>query len=1602
MSGTDGSGISRLNRMKVALNNMLDSVNNVNVGLMRFTNPGGPILYPVSYIDAADSEVLTEKVPEVQVNLIGSANDAAELRCVDVGTCSTFEPEVGSMDLTAPKLEVTGVSGFGTTGSIDVQIAESSDDAESTGPSNMYTTSTDLDMSTNGAGADNRIGLRFQKLDIPPKATIIHAELDFYAVETLSTASTLTIRAHNVDDSPTFPSSSGADDIESRLASATSASVDWTGISPWAVGDRYQSPELKSVVQEVVSRPGWLPGNDLSFLITGTTGSARRAGTYDDLPARAAVLRVDYAVGDSGIQRIGLRFEGVNVPQGVDILNAWLELTPTEDTDVDMKFKIYAEDTGFSKPFSTTPYDISSRLGTSEEQWDLQQSNAGDVWAQDNPEITPNLKSVVQQVVDRGDWCGGNAMTFFLMWDGNRGPRTIHSFDGDPSKAPKLRIDYDQGSLPGLSPGEGCMIKTTQAQIKASKDDAEQRTDQSSVTTSSSDLDMMDVSGGKKITVGLRFQDLPIKQGAVILSAELEFTAKESHSTPADFFIYGHATDDADEFTAGAGKDVKSRTKTSDATKVNWVVPSWSAGETYATPDISGMVQEIVDRGGWTDGNDMAFILTGTGVRKAYTNDKGGAGKAAVLRLTYQGEIGSDTITDTVTVRQRLKDIIADLDNNGGTPIVDTLYEAALYYRGEDLEYGDTRNNRAYTRVSHPASYTGGTVDRDSKCTDANLNDESCKTEKINDDPIYTSPIESQVCQSNFIVVLTDGQANNNHSQGLVKAMTGDSSCIDTFSNGDDVLSGDECGVELTKFLNENDQSKVEGKNVVTTYTIGFNFTSQFIKQLATDGGGSFFEASTADELTAVFNQILDDVLDRTTSFAAPALSVNAFNKLFHRNEVFFSLFTPGRDTRWEGNVKKYQLCERTVPLPDPPGPDIPADCSVLGEVLDFSSPRKPAIGGDERIADDAKSDWTTTADGPEIMEGGAGNKVPTHVDRRIFTYTGSGAPSGVDLTTGTAHKVQDSNTDITVALLGGTTVAGPDFMSAADRTKVINWMRGMDTMDEDLDGDETDDRYAFHDPLHSSPVAVTYGGDDANPIIKLFVGTNDGGLRMINTYNGTEEWIFFPQQVLSGQRKLMNNPLTDHFYGIDATPTIWINDENFDGVIDPLVDANLDGTKEFVRAIVGMRRGGSNYYAIDATPTSKLTSPAPVNGVNPKLLWRIDGGSTDFPQLGQTWSQPKITMMKKGTTVAGQTILKRVMVFAGGYDQPFQDDNYGPSSPGNAIYVVDPEDGSRLFWISGDDHGGSEGVVIPDMTYPIPSDLALMDADGDGATDRIYVGDTGGQVWRVDIGADVTDSAGFKATVGKLATVADQFELEDQRKFFYPPDVVRVEDSYYSSDANYDLVTIASGNRSHPLNSDVQDRFYAFRDVHQAALVDGDPLLTSDDDGLADGYTTLQGKTVAIQPGDLFDVTDINDPTGTDLTDLKAANGYFIDLEGLGEKGLSSPITLGGTVFFTSYTPEDVLSLSDCSLAEGGGTVYAFNVLNGAAAYNWDGIGDDTNLAKSDRTQTLGAGIPSSAVPIFQEEGISILIGGGGGAKTLDPDIELPRERTYWGHEDS
>lgn len=136
-----------------------------------------------------------------------------------------------------------------------------------------------------------------------------------------------------------------------------------------------------------------------------------------------------------------------------------------------------------------------------------------------------------------------------------------------------------------------------------------------------------------KYMVGLRFQSIAIPQGATITEAYVTFTASSDKSDATSVRIYAEDTDDASSFSS-SDDDLSDRTKTS--TYVDWKISSWDKKERYNTPDIKSVVQSLVKRSGWSNGNDMNIIFTLTdGERKAYSHDDDDE-KAPILVIKYE------------------------------------------------------------------------------------------------------------------------------------------------------------------------------------------------------------------------------------------------------------------------------------------------------------------------------------------------------------------------------------------------------------------------------------------------------------------------------------------------------------------------------------------------------------------------------------------------------------------------------------------------------------------------------------------------------------------------------------------------------------------------------------------------------------------------------------------------------------------------------------------------------------------------------------------------------------------------------------------------------
>lgn len=387
---------------------------------------------------------------------------------------------------------------------VDVRVSAGANDAEQrVNDGYMYLGSTDLELVTDPdiTNGLQSVGLRFNVVDIPQGATITNAYLEFQVDETSSENTSLVFRGHAADNSEAF--TNAAYNISNRPK--TSASVSWNNISAWnTVGAKVQSPNLVSVIQEIVNRGSWASGNSLSIIINGSgrrVSTAFEAGspsapllhvvylpliaTNTPIPPATATptpppdtyvvdVRVNAAAHDAeervsdgfvyldssdlelltdpgitnGVQSVGMRFTGVNIPYGATITNAYLEFQVDEATNENTSMVFYGQDTDNAGAFITAAYNITGRTKTSASvNW-----NNVPAWNTVGDRAqSPNLASVIQEIVDRGGWSSGNSMVIIV--DGT-GRRVSTTYEAGPSTAPLLHIEYvpTGGPMPTPTP----------------------------------------------------------------------------------------------------------------------------------------------------------------------------------------------------------------------------------------------------------------------------------------------------------------------------------------------------------------------------------------------------------------------------------------------------------------------------------------------------------------------------------------------------------------------------------------------------------------------------------------------------------------------------------------------------------------------------------------------------------------------------------------------------------------------------------------------------------------------------------------------------------------------------------------------------------------------------------------------------------------------------------------------------------------------------------------------------------------------------------------------------------------------------------------------
>ena len=192
-----------------------------------------------------------------------------------------------------------------------------------------------------------------------------------------------------------------------------------------------------------------------------------------------------------------------------------------------------------------------------------------------------------------------------------------------------------------------------EVRVAASSDDAEEGVANSMDLTSSHlhrDLELVVEDVIQQ--VGMRFTGVTIPQGATIADAYVQFQVDETSSGTSALTIEGEAADNALTFSA-TPSNISLRSRT--AAGVAWAPTPWqTVGETGSnqrTPPLTAVIQEIVNRSGWTSNNALVLLLTGTGTRIAESFN-GVPGAAPLLHVEYHTNpptVDADTSTVTVT-----------------------------------------------------------------------------------------------------------------------------------------------------------------------------------------------------------------------------------------------------------------------------------------------------------------------------------------------------------------------------------------------------------------------------------------------------------------------------------------------------------------------------------------------------------------------------------------------------------------------------------------------------------------------------------------------------------------------------------------------------------------------------------------------------------------------------------------------------------------------------------------------------------------------------------------------------------------------------------------
>ena len=770
------------------------------------------------------------------------------------------------------------------------------------------------------------------------------------------------------------------------------------------------------------------------------------------------------------------------------------------------------------------------------------------------------------------------------------------------------------------------------------------------------------------------------------------------------------------------------------------------------------------------------------------------------------------------------------------------------------------------------------------------------------------------------------------------------------------------------------------------------------------DGAVFFFDATDPDKLKTSLDYALKLVSGQAGNNATSSPNL-PFTGASLGKQIYIGNFNPPKNggVVWPGDLMMFGTIEdsqRNISIINQSG--VPLSTSGQG-------------------LDDTTAQWSAL----KMLTSGAPNVLWSN--RKLLTRI----PGGSTLT-----PFKDTGTDYTATTTGLKNFVGISSLVAgsAAQQSLIQYAAGANLGDLDVSGRPKSNRgNIMGDIINSAPAAIEYTWSDVSgslvsyPRLKaqvdaggnrfriILVGTNQGWLHAFGEVTRTENatkgdpttplivkgdveelWAFMPTDFLSNLNYITvtNNP---HRFMVDGTPAIYHLDLAPttggipNGVVDRLTNAN--GMTERAIAVIGLRKGGRSYYALDI-----------LDPFNPALKWSlvpdeaaafsnvsagVDLGSVQniMTKMGFSSATPAIGRVQFGATstdpatvaYSGGSIRDAVFL-GGGFSVPEIEANFtGTPLMGRSVLALDVYTGAVLAAADLTDATIGGSTVGPVGAGLIPFEYIL----NSGMAQRAYFLDYKGGLWAWGSKAvsATTTYKDFRVDTSELTAWKIRKISQDENKldsgqggarYTTVPAPFRVGSfpgvgKTGSASPTAVGIAMVSGDRNNPLDNYGSTPFTGRPDHHRVTVV------FDRQDSRAWGLDTATGPDLGIKDADLKNFTGnlVSSTPAVRCTDTLfqqitpgctnyylaptsgAPNyGYYINFPTRSTttgakfvpKGINPPIVVAGSLLYSYFTPDKA---DPCS----GGT---------GKTYSWlttdvmNPIVDDTrsgNLVKSGNT---------------------------------------------------